>query len=97
MSRYEWITADGLVASGPIVLRSISVVSDGVGAADATIYDGISDDGQTVAKITALSGDTRTLSFGDGIILPTGLYVDVGSNVTGVSIVWDALEPVPNA
>lgn len=92
MSNREWITADRRVASVPCEIVSLTIVSDGGGVPDATIYDGFNDDGEVVCTARTVQNESRSIDCGDGLTISTGIYVDIGSNVEGVLLTWVPLE-----
>lgn len=87
MSR-SWVTADARVFEGGGVVSSLTLVSDGVGVADVTLYDGPSAAGENILTLRALQNDTRHLPYPDPLEVLDGLFVDVGSNVSGLLVVW---------
>ena len=84
----SWVSADRQVFDGAGSITSLTLVSDGVGVADVTVKDGASPDGETLATLRALQNDTRHLPFAHPVEVFDGLYVDIGSNVEGVLVVW---------
>jgi hypothetical protein len=92
MLQTEWVTTDGLAFDGPAHLRGLTVVSDGGGVADVTLYDGLNDDGQLLGTFKALSDDSRVCIQAPGIPVVMGLYVDVGSNLEGALLSWEPME-----
>ena len=93
MAKLTWVTQDGLVAEGPLRLRSVTLVATTAGAADVTLYHGRGTDGRVLAVMRTGASTSRNLPLSGGVELPQGLYVDVGSNVEGVAVVWEPLGP----
>lgn len=84
----KWVTADGLVFEGQGNIDAVTIVSDTVGVVDVTLKDGTNEDGETFLTVRALQNDSRHLAFPGPCPVDQGLYVDIGSNVAGVLIVW---------
>jgi len=83
-----WVTEDRVAAHGHVYVDSVTLTPDAVGAATVTLKDGLNDDGETVLALSALTSDTKHVSFPNALEFHEGVYVDVGSNVAGVLVVW---------
>lgn len=81
-----WVTSSQRVCVTPVILLDLVLTGDAVGEADATIYDGAGTSGEICLVIRALDNDSKQLSFRKGLILNKGLYVAIGTNVTGVLV-----------
>ncbi len=84
---YAWrfVTEDSVLSTKECDLHYASL-EPSAAAADVTLYDGIDTTG---VKVVALQASTKTnLEFRPrkSIYCRRGLYVDVGSNVTGVLV-----------
>ena len=91
MAELSWITADQQVVSGPLRLLAVTLVATSAGAADCTLYHGRGTDGVKLAVLRTGASTSRNLPLPRGVDLDQGLYVDVGSNVEGVVVVWEPL------
>lgn len=80
------LTGDRVVNSGPVFLFGVQIVSDGGGVADIGVYDGQNTSGEQVLDLTAASGETYAENFIPPIYFSQGLYIDVGDNVTSVTV-----------
>jgi len=87
---WKWITADELLSHGACELISIAQTSSD-DTSDATFYDGEDTNGKTILKLEALANRTAFAKFNVPIYCRRGLYVDVGSNVTGILVQWREL------
>lgn len=84
---WKFVTADELLSLGPCELIAAHLVVSAA-STDSYLYDG---ENTTGKLITALVSQSVTgLSFNPPIPVycKQGLYVDVGSNVTGIFILW---------
>lgn len=78
---WERLTADEQAARGPLLFAGLILTSDGVGAADVTVYDGQEvTGGRRFSSFNAASGATEVFTFPPVRFL-RGLYIDIGSNV----------------
>lgn len=93
MSRMaRWVTDDQVVVNVPVKLVAVVLTATSGGAASATIYDGVNDDGEIVAVVKALANTTFSMEFYGGVHITTGIYVDLGSNVQGLLVVYEPEE-----
>ncbi len=84
-------TADGGATPGPCLLNAVylHVSTDG---GDATLYEGQdATSGRKIMQLHALANDPKFIAFPHAPFLARGLYVDVGSNVTGVTVFFTLL------
>lgn len=87
---WVWVTADQVVSVVPseLVYAFLSLR----GAGSATIYDGVSTSGDVVAILQdAVGGHAVPLVPPEPILCPRGIYIDVGSHVDGILIMWRPL------
>lgn len=92
MKGWQRITADAVVGRGPLKLYGVLLTDDGVGNADATLYEGANAGGRRLFTLKTLQHTTRPLTFPDGLHLQDGLFVDVGTNVLEVFLHYETLE-----
>ena len=87
-SAFENQTGDSLVITRRVFLSSViyTMAQDG---GDVTLYEGQDvSSGRKIAKIYGQGSITRQVSFNPALDLERGLYVDVGSNVTEVTVCY---------
>lgn len=68
--------------------------SSAVGAATVDVYDGVDANGELIDAYQCVASSRDVHVFEAGIIIRTGLYVDVGSNVSAFTVYYD---PPPRA
>jgi len=85
---WKWCTVDQLVSPGPCFLLGIMLTASSAGAATATIRNGHNTGGEIVCVVGASASWTVTFPPQSPIYLDKGLFVDVGSNVTGVLVMY---------
>lgn len=87
---WRWITQDTLINEGETLLHKL-MVNASVSGGDVTLYEGLdASSGRMIGIFTALANSVVTLNF-DGLYLDRGLFVDIGSNINGVLVVYDTL------
>ena len=83
---------DRLITDQSVRLKNIIITPDAGTVADVTIYNGRDTNGESIGTFRTGSGITLPLLFEGGMLCDRGIYVDVGSNVTGVLIVWEYID-----
>jgi len=83
-----WLTQDGVVFSDDAILYQVTLAATSAGAANVTVHNGLDATGPVLVAFETPASTTRTVRFGQGVEVKGGLYVDVGSNVKGVLVVW---------
>ncbi len=86
--RYDRITGDRVVSRSPVFVSSIVITSDGGGEADAKLYDGVSTTDPVLLSIYTVDEAMAQLNFNPPLETQRGLFVDIGTNVTEVLIVY---------
>jgi len=86
---WQRIAADTFVTRGPIRLYGVLLTSDGVGTADVTLYEGANTSGRRLFQLLAPIAQSVPLMLSVPIELEDGLYLDVGSNVGDVFVLYD--------
>lgn len=79
-------TGDALLCLSPCILLHVALVSDDVGVATAIIYDGNSTAGKHKYDLSAVKGGLDIRDFWPGSYFRNGIYVDIGSNVTSLTV-----------
>jgi len=85
------ISADRLLSSEPCLLWG-AVILCSVAGGDATIYDGHDAvSGKPVLPLKAGANASIPVPLVQPIFCGQGLYVDIGSNVTSLTVIWEAV------
>lgn len=83
------VSVDKRVLEPAAVYHGGVLAADGVGTATVTVYDGFNTTGDPIDFFSAaVSGRDRNY-MDDGIILRIGLYIDLGSNVSFFTVIYD--------
>jgi hypothetical protein len=89
------IAVDTLVSRDPGTLHGF-VISASVSGGDATFYDGTSTAaGRKILKAKGLANISYDVNFRVPLYCPRGLYVDIGSNIDEVLVLWEPLAGEP--
>jgi len=91
LHQWRWVTASALITDKPCVLVFCALTASG-NTADITLYDGEDTNGDIICVMETTANQTRQVNFAEHIYCKTGLYVGIGSNVTGILIVWHPLK-----
>jgi len=93
---WAWVTADGCLSHGPCELISAYlVVSDA--STDTHLYDGDNARGDKITTLKSAAVTGHHFKPPVPVYCRRGLYVDIGSNVTGLFIQWRELEKTGGA
>jgi hypothetical protein len=89
---YSWayVTGDRLLHTGPCELLCAEM-DPSANSGAVTLYDGRGTGGQRIIGIQAKYQTNRPFKPKVPVYCMTGLYVDVGDNVTGVFVQWRGL------
>jgi len=87
---WAWVTSSQVVSHAPCELVLVTLVASSA-TNDSTIYDGTTDKGKIILKLVTASANTKTIKFTVPIYCPDGLYVAVGTSVTGILVMWRSL------
>lgn len=87
---WAWVTADRRLSLGPCELV-FALLTAGAGNADVTLYDGENTSGDIILTLEALQHVTQQAHLLVFAYCRRGLYVDIGTNVTGCFIQWREL------
>jgi hypothetical protein len=88
---WQRITADTLLCRGPALLYGAVLTSDGVGTADVILYDGPNTSGRRLFQLLAPTTQSVPVILPAPVPLEDGLYIDVGSNVGDLFILYAPL------
>jgi hypothetical protein len=86
----QWVTADALLAEKECELV-YAYLTPSTANADVSLYDGENTSGDLVATLKEAAVSGHEFQPPVPIHCRKGLYVDVGSNVTGVLVMWRLL------
>jgi hypothetical protein len=85
------LSADAVVSDQPLLLNSVLLLTSTTGG-DVTLYEGQdATSGRKIATLEATANNTLFVVFAHAPFLARGLYVDVGSNVTEVTVFFTLL------
>jgi hypothetical protein len=88
---WAWVTADLLLSHGPCeLLFAYLVVS--AACADSHLYDGESAAGEKIVTLEAAGATGHSFKPKEPVYCRRGLYVDVGTSVTGIFVQWRELK-----
>ena len=91
---YSPVSADTLLTSEPAFLGGLVVLAS-VDGGDVTLYDGLdAGSGRLIGRFEGLANVSNPIIFPDAVPLDRGLFVDVGSNITEVLLLWRPLSDV---
>ncbi|GAH98244.1 unnamed protein product, partial [marine sediment metagenome] len=93
---WQYITADRIVNEGETLLYQILINASADGG-DISVYEGLdAQSGRLVGTFVSLQNHMSSINF-HGIFLDRGLFIDVGTSITGVLVIYDTLREVnPN-
>jgi hypothetical protein len=86
----QWVTADARLCEKECELLYAYLVPSAAGA-DVSLYDGENATGDLIAPLKEAAVSGHEFRPPAPILCRKGLYVDVGSNVTGVLVMWRVL------
>lgn len=87
---WAWVTADRLLHQGACeLIFAFLVVS--AASSDTHLYNGENTLGEKVATLEAAVATGQPFDPPVPIYCPKGLYIDIGSSVTGVLVMWRGL------
>lgn len=88
---WQRITEDTVVCRGPVLFYGAILTSDGLGATAVIFYDGVNTAGRRLFRLLATATETLALLFPVPIPLEDGLYIDVGSNLGDLFLLYAPL------
>lgn len=89
---WRWGVNDQVISRIPCKLWGVVLTGDGAGVADITLRDGHSTTGDVILTLKAVQNGSEVVIFEKPIKTVKGLFLDVGSNVTGALVLWDLIE-----
>jgi hypothetical protein len=89
---WTYVTADQIVNQGETLLHSIILLTSAAGTG-VTLYDGLDAvSGRSLGPFEGAANISFSHTFPKPLRLDRGLFVDIGTNVTGVLVVWEPLK-----
>jgi len=88
---WRWITVDSLISPVPCLLWGVVLIGSAAGAADVTLRDGQNIGADIIIALSCVASDNVPVMFPKPIRTTKGLFCDIGSNVTGVLVLWDPI------
>jgi len=88
MDQFGYVRLDtsGVVTTSPCLIACIIITSDGGGDTDITLYDGVSTSDPEMIDLKGWQTESQVFCFPHPIATERGLYVEFGSNVSGVFV-----------
>lgn len=87
---WKWVTADELLSHGPCELV-YACLAPSAATTDSALYDGESTGGERIITLKAATVRVMPFSPKVPVYCRRGLYVDVGTSVTGIFVQWREL------
>lgn len=87
---WAWVTADRLLSTGPCELVSAYLVVSAA-STDTHLYDGANTNGDKIVTLESAVATGHLFNPPVPLYCRRGLYVDVGTSVTGVLVQWREL------
>lgn len=84
---WKWVTADELLCPGACDLIYAALVPSGA-TTDSYLYDGEDTSGTVIINLYAATARVMPFAPKAPVYCRRGLYVDVGSSVTGIFVMW---------
>jgi len=82
------ITADARITSSAALLHGLVILASVTGG-DVTVYAGQDVGGRKIGRFEGVADHSRPINFRPAIECDSGIYVDVGSSITEVLILWE--------
>jgi hypothetical protein len=83
----RFVTSSGKLDDGPCELISAHLVPSGA-TTSTILYNGISASGEKIIALERTTVDNLDFAPPVPVFCPSGLYITVGTNVTGVLVIW---------
>ena len=87
MAGWTNISVDTRITTHPALLHGLVLLCSTTGG-DVTVYSGQDTSGQKIGTFEGIADQSTPVMFAPPLECDSGLYVDVGSNVTEVLILW---------
>jgi hypothetical protein len=91
------VTADQVVSTKPVLLYGVVILTSVTGG-DATLYNGVdAGAGRHIIRLEGTANVSKPVNFPKGLLCDRGLFVDVGSNVTEVVVIYEPYSAPPES
>lgn len=90
---WAWVTGDRILSHGPCELVYAALVPSGA-TTDSVLYNGENTKGDHIVTLKAATVRIMPFSPKIPVYCRRGLYVDVGTSVTGIFVQWRELKGV---
>lgn len=87
---WAWVTGDIQLSHGPCELIYAALVPSGA-TTDSVLYNGEDTAGDQIVTLKAATVRIMPFSPKEPVYCDKGLYVDVGTSVTGIFVQWHEL------
>lgn len=87
---WRWVTEDSLLSTGPCELTYAYLVVSAA-STDTHLHNGVDTNGGKIATLETAAITGHPFKPKEPIYCHHGLYLDVGTNVTGVFVQWREL------
>ena len=82
------LISDAIVNEGKCVLAGL-IINVSTDAGDISIYEGLdASSGRLFDTFQGLANESKVISLPAPVYFERGLFVDVGSNITSVTLIW---------
>lgn len=82
-------TADAVITNAPAYLHGLTLLASAAGG-DVTVYDGADPGaGRKILTAKGAANVSLPIAFYPPLLCERGIYLDVGSSVTEVTVHWD--------
>ena len=92
----KYVTADELLAQGPCWLHYAYLVVSAA-STDSALYDGTNTSGRKITDLVSAAVTGHEFRPAKPAYCSRGLYVDVGTNVSGIFVEWELDDSRPPA
>lgn len=91
MAGWTYTAVDRIITTHPALLLGVIVLAS-AGGGDVTVYEGQdATTGQKIGTFEGANNITNSMMFGPGLDCGRGIYVDIGSSISGVIVIWSPL------
>jgi len=87
---FDYVTADKIVARGKCEISRITVVPSAA-TTNSAVYDGLDTNGKKIIDLPCAVTTVKSLPLTPPVRCEQGIYVDVGTSVTGILVQYRLL------
>lgn len=82
------VISDSAINTGPCVVAGL-IINASVDGGDVSLYDGNDAlSGRLFDTFQGLANESKPIPFPAPVHFEQGIYIDVGSNITSVTVIW---------